>query len=171
MMKKIVLLVLVVLGLNQSYAQEHDWGFGFYGDMNLQAPEFGERGRGTFGIQGKYDFALHHGVQALVHGQKDFVAVGADYIFNFLDRTANNWNVFAGAGASSEWDRILSYDANDARIEDFHQRTTLNAQAGISYYVPDVALSVYVGYKAKTEVNFKDDRPHFVMAGLRYHIW
>ncbi|MCL7988014.1 porin family protein [Sphingobacterium sp. lm-10] len=170
-MKKIILLLVAIAAFSTVQAQEHDWAFGFYGDMNLQAPEFGERGRGSFGIQGKYDFALHHGVQALVHGQKDFVAFGADYIYTFLDRTANNWNVFAGGGASSEYDRILSFDENNIRNEDFNQRTTLNAQAGVSYYVPDVALSLYAGYKIKSEVRFKDDRPHFVMVGLRYHIW
>ncbi len=154
------------------HAQEHDWAFGFYGDVNLQAPQYeGDRGRGSFGIQGKYDFELHHGVQAQVHGQKDFVAVGADYIYNFLDRTANNWNVFAGAGAASEWDRMLRWDDNTAYWEDYHQRTTINAQVGVSYYVPEVALSIYAGYKVKSEVNFSEARPHLAVVGIRYHIW
>lgn len=170
MIKKLTLFLLGLIVAGAVTAQEQNWAFGFYGDMQAASPSFG----GTFGIHGKYDFAPHHGVQVLVNGRKDYVAVGADYIVNFLDRTENNFNVFAGAGVSQDFYRreVISVDGEEEILRQEYERfSVLNAQLGVSYYVPDVALSLFAGYKLKYDVDANNVQPNFLMIGLRYHIW
>lgn len=169
-MKRLLLFLFVLVFGSAVHAQDHKWALGFYGDMQLESPSY----FGSFGIQGKYDFSLHHGVQMLVNGRKDYAAVGVDYIFNFMDKTESNFNIFAGAGFSQDFYRreVISSDGDeDGYRPEYERFSVLNAQVGVSYYVPDVALSVYAGYKLKADIDFDNVQPNYLMIGLRYHLW
>ena len=169
-MKKNVLFLFGLMIFGGATAQDHDWAFGFYGDMQVKSPSYD----GSFGIQGKYDFALHHGVQLLVNGRRDYVAVGTDYIFNFLDKTESNFNVFAGGGISQDFYRreVVTVDGEeDVFRQEYERFSLLNAQVGVSYYVPEVDISLYAGYKLKYDIDEDNIQPNFLMIGLRYHIW
>lgn len=167
-MKKLLLFLFVIM-VSTANAQDHKWALGFYGDVQLKSPY-----QGSFGIQGKYDFAMHHGVQLLVNGRKDYVAVGADYILNFLDKTESNFNIFAGAGISQDFYRreVITVDGEeDIFRQEYERFSVLNAQVGVSYYVPDVALSLFAGYKLKYDIDADHVQPNFLQFGIRYHLW
>lgn len=167
-MKKIVLLLMLAATVTIVKSQDHAWAFGFYGDVKLESPAY----NGTFGIQGKYDFATRSAVQAQVYGRNGLVAVGADYLFSILDKTKSNFNVFLGAGLSQDFYRYDSVLENTVVIpEERENYTVANAQAGVSYYFPTVNLSVYAGYKAKYHFEWEDVDPNFLMLGVRYHLW
>lgn len=169
-MMKWLVAVLLLMSISLVKAQDHDWAFGFYGDVQLQRPDY----LGTFGIQGKYDFAAYHAGQLTVNGRKDYVSVSADYLLNFLDRYDSNFNVFGGVGVGQDFYRraVATEDGNlDVLREDFENYTMLAAQVGLSYYVPDIALSLYTGYKYRTDIEFNESQPHIIMIGLRYHLW
>lgn len=158
-----VILMTVLLAL--SFAQEHNWAFGFYGDMNVKSGK-----ESSFGVQGKYDLDNRSSVQAQVHGRSNFVSVGADYLFSFLDKRKSNFNVFLGAGAAEDFVRYQEVDVKEyIFVKD--ERFVLNGQLGLSYYFKPVQLSVYTGYKVKYLVEDKAFRPNYLTLGLRYHLW
>jgi|SRR5690606_10024951 len=162
-----VLFFMLALVL-QGKAQDHDWAFGFYGDVQMKSPY-----PGAFGIQGKYDFLTRSAVQAQVYGKSGYVAVGADYLVSFLDKTKSNFNVFLGGGISQDFYRYNELWSGDAESipterENF---TILNGQAGISYYFPAVNVSVYTGYKLKYNIDWEETAPDYIMFGVRYHLW
>ncbi|MCY4779824.1 hypothetical protein ORI89_09185 [Sphingobacterium sp. UT-1RO-CII-1] len=148
-------------------AQENKWAFGFYGDVQLDSKTLG-----TFGVQSKYDVDNRSAVQAQVYGRNGYFAVGADYLFSFLNKTKTNWNIFLGAGASQDFYRYNEIPSDVTAIPDKRDNFTVaNGQAGVSYYFPSVDLSVYTGYKVKYNFKWEEVDANFLMLGLRYHIW
>lgn len=168
-MKKIFVSLFFVLALFQVKAQDHTWAFGFYGDVQLESPDY----KGAFGIQGRYDFTQISAVQAQVYGRSGYVAVGADYLVSLLDKTRSNFNVFLGAGLSQDFYRYneLMTEQQQVSPESRENFTVANGQIGISYYVPEVGLSLYTGYKLKYNFEWEDVEPNYLMFGIRYHLW
>lgn len=165
-MKNVILIFLLLTGLSgASVAQEHNWAFGFYGDVNVKNTR-----ENSFGVQAKYDLDSRSSLQAQVHGRSSFVSVGADYLFSFLDKRKSNFNVFLGAGAAEEFVRFQKPDGEDyvtEKNEDFN----VNGQVGLSYYFAPVKLSLYAGYKVKYAVEADTFSPNFITLGVRYHLW
>jgi len=168
-MKNIFLLLLLFLFAFQGKAQDHNWAFGFYGDVQLESPSY----QGAFGVQGKYDFARFSGVQAQVYGRNGYVAVGADYVLSLLDRKKSNFNVFLAGGISQDFYRYnsLMSEENEVLPEDRERFTMMNGQVGVSYYFPAVNLSLYTGYKLKYNFEWEEVDPNYLMFGVRYHLW
>ena len=168
-MKKVYLLLLLSVILSHGKAQDHAWAFGFYGDVQLESPDY----QGAYGIQGKYDFAKHSAVQAQVYGRNGYVAVGADYLLSLLDKTRSNFNVFIGGGVSQDFYRYneLMTDQEQVWPEQRDNFTVLSGQVGASYYFPAVNLSLYTGYKLKYNMEWEEVQPNYLMFGLRYHLW
>ncbi|TDS16084.1 hypothetical protein [Sphingobacterium paludis] len=167
-MKNISLLfTLILLAMTASAQEDHEWAFGFYGDVQLKAPTY----NGAFGIQGKYDFGTFSSVQAQVYGRNGYVAAGADYLFSFLDREQSNFNVFVGAGLSQDFYRFNEDDVEVVTPEARRSFTVANSQLGVSYYFPEANVSVYGGYKVKYHFDWEQFDPNFIMFGLRYHLW
>src|SRR5690606_26804961 len=163
-MKKIVLLLMLAATVTIVKSQDHAWAFGFYGDVKFESPAY----NGTFGIQGKYDFATRSAVQAQVYGRNGLVAVGADYLFSILDKTKSNFNVFLGAGLSQDFYRYDSVLENTAVIPVERENYAVsNAQDSDRYYLPTVILSVYPVYKAKYQSKWQDVNPNSLMLGDR----
>jgi len=159
----------MVLGLQFSNAQEHDFAFGFYGDIQLEDAAYDA----SFGVQGKYEYSNFQGIQAQIHGRGDFVGVGADYIVNFLDKEKSNFNVFIGAGLSQDFYRYeLAVDGDtEAPFQEKESFTKAIGQVGLSYYFPVASLSIYSGYKLKYQFKNELTEPNYIMLGLRYHLW
>ena len=131
-MKYILFIICSLLALGSVQAQEHQWAFGFYGDVQLEDPSY----NASFGVQGKYDIGNFQALQAQVHGRGDFVGVGADYLVNFLNKRKSNFNIFLGGGFSQEfytYDLTINEGDNQTRRtrENFSK---VNGQAGLSYY-------------------------------------
>lgn len=168
-MKYTLFIICSLLALGSVQAQEHQWAFGFYGDVQLEDPSY----NASFGVQGKYDIGNFQALQAQVHGRGDFVGVGADYLVNFLNKEKSNFNIFLGGGFSQEfytYDLTINEGENQARRmrENFSK---VNGQAGLSYYFMPVQLSIYAGYKLKYQLKNEVTEPNYIMFGLRYHIW
>ncbi|MGO1243340.1 MAG: hypothetical protein ACTJHT_09800 [Sphingobacterium sp.] len=168
-MKNILIIFVLIALVHTSYGQQNSFALGFYGEVQLEDPSY----NGAFGIQGKYDFTNHSGVQAQVYGRNGYVAVGADYILSILDRSKTNFQVFIGGGVSQDFYRYNDADDNDNITipESKDNFTVLNGQAGFGYFFPDVNLSVYTGYKLKYNTNWDEVDPNYVMLGVRYHLW
>lgn len=168
-MKKAFLMLFFAVTFYQGKAQDHVWAFGFYGDVQLESPDY----KGAFGIQGKYDFALHSAVQAQVYGRSGYVALGADYLVSLLDKTKNNVNVFFGMGLSQDFYRYNELVTEQEQVlpERRENFTVANGQVGVSYYVPEVNLSLYAGYKLKYNFDWEEIEPNYLMLGVRYHLW
>lgn len=168
-MKNIFLLLILSIVVLQGKAQDQAWAFGFYGDVQLESPGY----QGAFGIQGKYDFAKHSAVQAQVYGRNGYVAAGADYLLSVLDRTKSNFNVFLGGGISQDFYRYneLRTDQRQVLPESRENFTIVNGQVGVSYYFPQVNLSLYTGYKLKYNFEWEEIDPNYLMLGVRYHLW
>lgn len=167
--RKCLLLWAALVLSWSSMAQEHDWAFGFFGDLSLEESSYDA----SFGLQGKYSFSNFQSVQAQFHGRGDLLAVGADYLINFLDREQSNFNLFLGAGLAQEF---FTYDyafpegeGSSTRLKE--NLTKVNGQAGISYYFSEVDLSLYTGYKVKYQFEGEKVEPHFLVFGIRYHLW
>lgn len=164
-MKKILLFAAALFFAASSYAQEYNWGFGFYGDIQASAEN-----NKNFGLQAKYDADKHSSFQAQVFGRTNFVGIGADYLYSFLNKEKNNFNVFLGAGIeqnfywSTEGDGILR---PEPETDDFGG----SAQLGVNYYFKPVQLSVFSGYKVKYYFNKENFEPNYIMIGVRYHLW
>lgn len=165
-MNKLLLLVCGICFTQIALAQEERVGLGFYGDIDLERSE----SRGSYGIQGTYDLNKHHSVQAQVYGRSNYVAVGADYLLSFLDKTQSNFNIFAGGGISEDF---ISYAKEDLvstiKVQDSYFKG--NLQAAVSYYFKPVQLSVYGGYKWHYNFTTSEANPNHIMLGLRYHLW
>ena len=166
-MRNIFLFVFLSLVVFQVNAQDHDWAFGFYGDIHLKS----SANTGVFGIQGKYDFANHSALQAQVYGRNGYVAVGADYLFFLLNRATSNFNVFLGGGVSQDFYRYHELSEETLSQEKRENFTVMNGQAGVSYYFPDLNLSLYTGYKLKYNFDWEETQPNYLMLGIRYHLW
>ena len=167
-MKQIWSIMLLLVASLSLQAQDHQWAFGFYGDVKLGGADH----PGSFGIQGKYDLDRHSAVQAQVYGRNSYVAVGADYLFGLLDKTQHNFNIFVGGGLSQDFYRYNELLAGQEAIPEKRQNFTLaNAQLGLSYYFPAAQLSLYTGYKVKYHFSWEEVQPNYLMFGLRYHIW
>lgn len=168
-MKYTLLVFCCLFFLASVKAQDHNWAFGFYGDVQLEDASYDA----SFGVQGKYDIGNFQALQAQVHGRGDFVGVGADYLVNLLNKRKSNFNVFLGGGFSQEF---YTYDytlVNDEEhtIQSKENFSIANGQAGLSYYFAPVQLSVYAGYKLKYQFKNELVDPNYLMFGLRYHIW
>lgn len=164
-MKRTLLFAICVLFVLTTSAQEYNWGFGFMGDF--QAAKSSNH---SFGMQAKYDFDKHSAVQAQVFGRKNYVGIGADYLYSFLDKKKSDFNVFLGAGVeenfywSTEDDGILRPETEDNYFSG-------TGQVGVSYYFRPVQLSVFGAYKVKYNFRDKDTQPNFISIGVRYHLW
>jgi len=168
-MKNLFILFLLLFIFSSSNAQDHSFAVGFYGDMQVKSPQY----NGAFGLQGKYDFARHSGVQAQVYGRNGYVAVGGDYILSILDRKKTNFQVFLGVGLSQDFYKYNPADENESVTfpESKDSYTIANGQAAFGYYFPLVNLSVYTGYKLKYNTNWEEFDPNYIMLGVRYHLW
>ncbi|SKB47815.1 hypothetical protein SAMN05660841_00767 [Sphingobacterium nematocida] len=165
-MRRVFLTIMFMTGLSiLSFGQDHSWAFGFYGDMSVKSAK-----ESSFGVQGKYDLNSRNSVQGQVHGRSNFVSVGADYLFSFLDKRKSNFNVFLGAGATEDFVRY-----QDPGVQEYvfvkDERFVLNGQLGLSYYFKPVQLSVYTGYKVKYLVEDDTFLPNYLTLGVRYHLW
>lgn len=165
-MRRVFLTIMFMAGLSTlSFGQDHSWAFGFYGDMSVKSAK-----ESSFGVQGKYDLDSRNSVQGQVHGRSNFVSVGADYLFSFLDKRKSNFNVFLGAGAAEDFVRY-----QDPGVQEYvfvkDERFVLNGQLGLSYYFKPVQLSVYTGYKVKYLVEDETFLPNYLTLGVRYHLW
>lgn len=168
-MKKAAIALAFFLIAFHLKAQEHTWAFGFYGDVQVKSPDYSR----VFGIQGKYDFTKYSAIQAQVYGRSGYVAVGADYLLSLFNKTSRNFNVFLGGGVSQDFYRYNELMVNQENVtpEKRENFTVLNAQAGVSYYFPDVNLSLYGGYKLKVDIKREEVEPNYLMLGVRYHLW
>lgn len=166
-MRNIGLLFTFILLALTTKAQDHDWAFGFYGDVQLESPTY----NGAFGIQGKYDFGTYSAAQAQVYGRNGYVAAGLDYLFSLLDKDQTNFNVFLGVGVSQDFYRYNEIEGIAVIPEERENHTVANGQIGLSYYFPEISVSLYAGYKAKYHFDWDEFDPNFVMFGLRYHLW
>lgn len=165
-MRRVFLTIMLMAGLSTlSFGQDHSWAFGFYGDMSVKSAK-----ESSFGVQGKYDLNSRNSVQGQVHGRSNFVSVGADYLFSFLDKRKSNFNVFLGAGVAEDFVRY-----QDPGVQEYvfvkDERFVLNGQLGLSYYFKPVQLSVYTGYKVKYLVEDETFLPNYLTLGVRYHLW
>ncbi|TDQ76418.1 hypothetical protein [Sphingobacterium yanglingense] len=165
-MRRVLVVILFITGMSTlSFGQDHSWAFGFYGDMSVKSAK-----ESSFGIQGKYDLNSRNAVQAQVHGRGNFVSVGADYLFSFLDKRKSNFNVFLGTGVAEDFVRYQEVGVKEyAFVKD--ERFVLNGQIGLSYYFKPVQLSVYTGYKVKYLVEDENFQPNYLTLGVRYHLW
>ncbi|ERJ60834.1 hypothetical protein [Sphingobacterium paucimobilis] len=165
MIKGILTLIAVVALTTVSLSQEHNWAFGFYGDMNVKTAK-----ENSFGVQAKYDLNNRSALQAQVHGRSSFVSVGADYLFSFLNKRNSDFNVLLGVGAAEEFVRFQKEKEIDYELvkDDLF---VLNGQIGVSYYFSPVKLSVYAGYKMKYITTDEKFKPNYAMLGVRYHLW
>ncbi len=168
-MRKLILSILSLSLFITAYGQDHKWAFGFYADVQLEAPSY----VGSFGVQGKYDLAKRSALQAQVNGRNGYVSVGADYLFSLMDKRKSNFDVFLGAGISQDFYRYNEiWTGNEPSLPTVKESfTLLNGQLGVSYYIPSVNLSVYTGYKAKFHFESEQFEPNYLMLGVRYHLW
>lgn len=168
-MKNILALLILTIVVHMSYGQDNSFALGFYGDVQAKTPSY----NGAFGIQAKYDFAKHSGVQGQVYGRNGYVAVGVDYILSILDRSKTNFRLFLGAGLSQDFYKYNEADDNGtiAVPESKDNFTVVNGQTGLGYFFPSVNLSVYTGYKLKYNTNWEELDPNYIMLGVRYHLW
>lgn len=166
-MKRKLLLCICLLVTLGTYAQEnnYNWAFGFYGDIQAKSA-----GQHSFGMQAKYELDGHNAIQAQVFGRKNFVGIGADYLFSVLNRNKRDFNVFIGPGVeqnfywSTEDDGIL-------RPEPKSSYFNVAGQIGVSYYFRPVQLSLYTAYKVKYDFNEDVLSPNYISLGIRYHLW
>ncbi len=165
MIKGILTLIAVVALTTVSFSQEHNWAFGFYGDINVKKAR-----EKTFGIQAKYDLDNRSALQAQVHAGDTVVVTGADYLFSLLNKRKSNWNVFLGVGASGEFVRYTKGEERDYEQVN-NDAFVMNGQVGVSYYFSPVKLSVYAGYKMKYITTDEKFKPNYAMLGVRYHLW
>lgn len=148
-----------------AFSQEYNWGFGFYGDVQASSDS-----QHSFGMQAKYDVDNRNAFQAQVFGRKNFVGIGADYLFSILDKNKSDFNVFLGPGIeqnfywSTEDDGILRPEPKDSFF-------SAAGQVGLSYYFRPVQLSLYAAYKVKYDFTNKETSPDFISLGVRYHLW
>lgn len=164
-MKRIILVFIGLACCMASYAQDYKWGFGFYGEFKVAGVT-----DNSFGMQAKYDLDNHSAFQAQVFGRKNFVGIGADYLYSIFNRQKSNFNVFLGPGLeqnfywSTEDDGILKPERKSSYFSGA-------GQVGVSYAFPDVRLSLYSAYKVK--YNTKEDKfePNYLNIGVRYHLW
>ena len=165
-MKKLLLIAAGLIFAFSSVAQEYKWAFGFYGDIQAESPSYEK----SFGMLGKYVLDNHSSVQAQVFGRTNHVGIGADYLYSFLNRAKNNFNIFLGAGIeqnfywSTEEDGILR---PESKSNDFEAA----AQVGADYYFRPVRLSVFTAYKVKYNIKAEDTKPNYISLGIRYHLW
>lgn len=166
MIKNVILIVVFVGALSIfSFAQQHDWAFGFYSDMNVKATR-----ENSFGVQAKYDLDGRSALQAQVHGRSSFISLGADYLVSLFDKRKNNFNIFLGGGIAEEFVQFQQPEGLDyvaVKSEAFN----VNGQAGVNYYFAPVNLSLYTGYKIKYNTQADSFLPNFIMLGVRYHLW
>ncbi|MCI0921235.1 hypothetical protein [Sphingobacterium rhinopitheci] len=164
-MKKIILGAFAVLFAISSHAQEYKWGFGFYGDIQASS-----NAKHTFGMQGKYDLDNHSALQAQVFGRTNYVGIGADYLYSFMNKKKSDFNVFLGVGVEENfyWDT-----EDDGILRPEPQASYFNGagQVGLSYYFRPVRLSLYGAYKVKYDFNNDEVAPNFISLGVRYHLW
>lgn len=164
-MRGILTSLFVAAITTLSFGQEHNWAFGFYGDMNVKRAR-----ENSFGVQAKYDLDNRSSLQAQVHGRNSFVSIGADYLFSFLDKRKSNFNAFLGAGLAEDFVRYQQAEGVDyVLVKD--ESFILNGQVGVGYYFPLVKLSLYTGYKVKYLVADEKVEPNYLMLGVRYHLW
>ncbi|MBL1408002.1 outer membrane beta-barrel protein [Sphingobacterium faecale] len=165
MIKGILTFITIVVFTSVAFGQEHNWAFGFYGDVNVKAAR-----ENSFGVQAKYDLNNRSALQAQVHGRSSFVSVGADYLFSFLNKRNSDFNVFLGVGVAEEFVRFQKEEEIDYELvkDDLF---VLNGQLGVSYYFSPVKLSVYGGYKVKYITTDEKFKPNYVTLGVRYHLW
>lgn len=168
-MHKLILSILSLCLFMVAHGQDHKWAFGFYGDIQMEAPGY----VGSFGVQGKYDLDKRSALQAMVNGRSGYVAVGADYLFSVLDKRKSNFDLFLGVGISQDFYRYNEiWTGTEPSLPELRENFTLvNGQIGISYYIPSVNLSVYTGYKAKFQFEAEQFDPNYLMLGVRYHLW
>lgn len=165
-MKKILFLALSLLFVTLTHAQEYKWSVGFYGDMELKAPEY----YSNFGMQAKYDLDKHSALQAQVFGRSNYVGIAADYLFAVLNKEKNDFNVFIGPGI----EQTFAWARNDKGIlqpEDLGNYFSGTGQVGANYYFRPVRLSVFAAYKVKYMFKNQEVAPNFVSVGLHYHMW
>lgn len=170
-MKNILLLSLGVLfavsskAQVPSYEQDYKWGFGFYGDIQASSNAVH-----NFGMQAKYDLDGRNSFQAQVFGRKNFVGIGADYLFSFMNTKKSDFNIFIGPGIeqnfywSTEDDGIL-------RPEPKSSYFNVAGQVGAGYYFREVRLSVYGAYKVKHDFDNDRTEANYISLGVRYHLW
>lgn len=165
MMKKIIVILTVLFAGYSASAQEYNWGFGFYGDIQAKSNP-----RHSFGLQAKYDLDNHSALQAQVFGRTNYVGIGADYLFSIFNKKNKDFNVFLGPGVeqnfywSTEDDGILRPEPEASYFNGA-------AQAGVSYYFRPVQLSLYASYKVKYDFTNEEVSPNFISLGVRYHLW
>lgn len=164
-MNRIGILVFLLSIVFTSSAQDYKFGFGFLDEFRLSGGT-----ANSFGLQAMYNLDKHSSVQAQVFGRKNYVGIGADYLFSVLDKKKKNYNVFLGLGIeenifwSTEDDAILQTESKSNYFNG-------NGQIGVSYYFKPVQLSVYSSYKVKYEFKNEDLRANFITIGVRYHLW
>ena len=168
-MRYILAVIIGVLFMQTSKAQENQWALGFLTDIQFKASS----AYASYGLQGRYDFDAHQSLQAQVYGRGEFIGAGADYIIQFLNKEKSNFNVFLGLGLSQEF---FTYDlateepnTNPTKVRENFSKAI--GQVGLSQYFPTVGLSIYGGFKTKYQ--FKGDvlDANYLTLGLRYHLW
>ena len=168
-MKKLLTLCIGLCFMASAKAQDHKWAFGFYGDVQLEDAAYDA----SFGVQGRYDLDVRQSLQAQVHGRGDYIALGADYLVQIFNKEKSKFNIFLGPGISQDF---YTYEfTKDGEVEGPIRRkenfTKAVGQAGLSYYFPEVDLSIYAGYKMKYQFKNEKTEPNYLMFGVRYHIW
>lgn len=164
-MKKILFVLIGLVLAVSSHAQQYNWAFGFYGDVQAST-----NAQHSFGMQAKYDADNRNALQAQVFGRKNYVGIGADYLFSVWDKNKSDFNVFIGPGIEQNFYWEVE---NDGILRPEPEASFFNAaaQVGLNYYFRPVQLSLYAAYKVKYDFTNKETSPNFISIGVRYHLW
>lgn len=162
--------VVAVTFFFSSNAQTSKYSVGVFGDIMLEAPTYDT----FYGVNGKYDFNNHNGVQAFVgYSNVHMTTFGADFIYNIKDKTQSNFNVYGGIGLSGDfYKQKVEIDFQSTKAHGYAKASylALNPTVGVSYYFKPVNTTVFAGYKVKYYV-FEDAlNINYLSLGVRYHL-
>src|SRR5690606_20287660 len=147
MNKKITLLVGSLFFILSAKAQLDKYAFGLYADVLLEAPVYDT----YLGIQARYTLNEHNALQAqFAISNAHTTTLGADFLHYFFNTEERNFNVYAGAGLSTEFYRrqvTVYFDGEPYEGTAKKTFVALNPQFGIDYRIPSTKLSLYTGYK------------------------
>ncbi|MFZ4261675.1 outer membrane beta-barrel protein [Sphingobacterium sp. HJSM2_6] len=168
-MRYILAVIIGMLTIQSSNAQEKQWALGFLTDIQFKDSS----PYASYGLQGRYDLDNHQSMQAQVYGRGEFIGVGADYLIQFLNKEKSNFNVFLGLGLSQEFFTYESAveDEQTSPMKIKENFTKAIGQIGVSQYFPTVGLSIYGGFKTKYQFKNEHMDANYLTLGLRYHIW
>lgn len=171
-MKKQIYLTVFALSLITLTvkAQTSKYSVGVFGDIMLEAPTY----RTFYGVNGKYDFNNHSGIQAFVgYSNVHMTTVGGDFIYNIKDKSQSNFNIYGGIGFSGDfYKQKVEIEFQDTKAHGYAKASylALNPTIGVSYYFSTANSALFAGYKVKY-YPFEDAVDiNYLSFGVRYHL-